>query len=520
MSTIEVAEPTKNKGGRPRKNPEPQQPLLSPQQLLKLEAELYRQDFYEFFQAAFEIVTGSAYDPMNYVEAICQELQVAGLHLAKGYERDKHYDINIPPRTGKSVLISTMFPVWLWLHNPRLKIASVSHGFDLASDLMADSARLMSSDWFQVRWGNLFKLTKNNTVTYANDKGGYRKAFGAESGILGINADLVLLDDILNSKQAASDAQRKTILELVRRDAFSRMPRKDVGLLINIQQRLHIEDFSGWLQRNLASEFRHIKLPAESLSADNVSPREWYAYYQNGLLADVAGRLSRKDLDIAKILVGSLGYAQMFLQEPVAPGGGMFKEEWFERQVLELDTWHTRLAGRTPEWQLFIDGAETDNPKNDPTCLLLCCKLDNQLFVREVRWVREEFAQLLKTLERYLKQKEAEGIPVRRVLVEGKSIGKQIISVMRASACTVPFLELSHKFGKEPKHVRANRAVPFVEAGKLWLLKDTQCQEAWNEKFIQEVTSFVNGKGKTHDDAVDTMAYAIQNATAARIGIH
>jgi predicted phage terminase large subunit-like protein len=462
---------------------------------------------------------------MWFIEKLCQELQVAGLRLAKKQKRDKHFNVNIPPRSGKSVLISIMYPVWLWLHNPKLKIVSITHGADLASDLLVDAGNLIKTEWFQSRWGNSFKLTTDNTEELVNSYGGKRKAYGTGSKILGITADLLLLDDIMDSKTAESEAYRKSVMSFVRRDAFSRLDNKSISLILNIQQRLHIEDFSGWLQRNKADQYVHIKLPAESTTADNVSPREWYAHYQDGLLADVPGRLSRVDLANTKIDVGSLAYAQMFLQEPVAPGGGLFQEEWFQGPQVRISyqDFLARTQGKRVEWQVFVDGAETVDVKNDPTSVMLCCKFENRLYIKDLVWLRKPINLLLSWLEEFLKRKEAQGTPVRRVMVEGKSNGKSIINMMNASTCPVPFVEISQKFTKDSKFSRANRAVPFVEARKLVLIDDTGVgpgEKAWIEPFVQEVTSFTNGKGKTHDDAVDTMAYAIQNATQAKIGYH
>jgi hypothetical protein len=228
---------------------------------------------------------------------------------------------------------------------------------------------------------------------------------------------------------------------------------KQVGLIINIQQRLHVEDLSGYLRSNMGEYWEVIKLPSEAKAPDDVLPNEWFYEYDNEynsdgelvgkLLADIKGKLSRKDLEFEKKRIGTLAYSQQHLQSPRAAEGGMFKTKWFDNQKLTWNEFQERVKGKYHEWQLFIDGAQTDNPERDPTCILLSCKIDNQLYILQVQNVHKRIMDLVGFLNTYIQELASKGIKVARALVEDKSIGLDLINIMQRSPQQVPFVALS-----------------------------------------------------------------------------
>ncbi|KUG07432.1 phage terminase large subunit [Solirubrum puertoriconensis] len=506
----------KNKGGRPRKVKPQVNPLAEdPDLLLNLQRVLYRKSYWEFFKAAFSYAEGQNFqEGAWYQRFLCDELQEVGLKLAQGLPRDRHLIVNIPPRSAKSYIFSVFFPVWLWLHNPSLRILTVTHTEGLAADLVSYSANIIKSGWFQRLYGQEFKLTTHNYAEIGNDKGGFRKAFGVNSdSITGNNADLVLCDDLMSSKMADSNAKREEAIQQFQKAIYTRLDNKQVGVIINIQQRLHVQDMTGFLLEKQPQRWRLIKLPSEAKSEHDVSPRDWFQYYDlddsrddgTRLIWDSPGRFSRDDLDEQKEMMGSRVYAQQHLQTPRDTEGGMFKADWMRPNIITQGEFEAKVNGRGLEWQLFVDGAETANPKNDATCYLLCARLDNQLFVKDVRWVRKEPADLVRDLVTYLRSYDLTTTPIRRCFIEKKSVGSSLLSLVKAQDVNTPVLPLDP--AGVSKAGRALKAVPFVEGGRLWLLKG-----AWNDEFIDEVTAFTDGTGKGHDDALDALVYAILNA--------
>src|SRR5689334_6272955 len=62
-------------------------------------------------------------------EAICEYLEaVAGGDI-------RRLIININPRSGKSILVSIMFPAWLWIRHPASRLVFASYSAALSIDL-------------------------------------------------------------------------------------------------------------------------------------------------------------------------------------------------------------------------------------------------------------------------------------------------------------------------------------------------------------------------------------------------
>lgn len=491
--------PTRKKG-RPKKAI-PAAIEIDNNLLLDINRDIYKANFYEFLVAAFPHINGDTYVPMAHVKLLCDELQGVGLRIAKRKERDKHLNINVPPRSLKSIIISVAFPVWLWLHKPNAQIITVTNSIRLAEKLSSGSKRIIKSEWFQELFGEEFKLVKDTDVEYTNNKNGARMSFGSGADIMGNSADLIILDDVMDADTAASTAERNKVLDKIRNSVFTRFSYRNIGTLINVQQRLHVEDVTGWFRANMAEYFKFIKLPSEASSERDVFPTEWHSIYENGLLCDKKGFFSREDLTLARALLGSKGYAQQHLQTPRASEGGMFKEEWFRNNIITEGAFKETLNNRPIEWQLFIDGAETASAKNDATCYLLACKLDSQVYIKEVVWVRKAFTDLVKHCVKYIQHSP---VRIARVIIEGKSVGKSLISQLKQDIANIPIVEIQP--GREHKAVRAESVTPYCEGNRVQLIKGS-----WNETFIDEVASFTNGK-TGHDDSVDVLVYAIKNA--------
>ena len=76
---------------------------------------------YEFFKAAWPYIEGN----MPYVDS--WHIKAIAEHLEAVYARQiKKLIINVPPRTGKTNLISVAFPAWVWIHNPSERFLTVS----------------------------------------------------------------------------------------------------------------------------------------------------------------------------------------------------------------------------------------------------------------------------------------------------------------------------------------------------------------------------------------------------------
>lgn len=133
------------------------------------EAEL---SLYEFHKQAWEILEPDPFIEGWYLEVLCE-------HLEALFKREiKNLIVNLPPRMGKSTLISVTAPAWRFIQNPEERFVYASHSQTLAHDLSIKCRRLILSEWYQLRWGHLFNLVgdQNTKGRFDNDKTGYRIA--------------------------------------------------------------------------------------------------------------------------------------------------------------------------------------------------------------------------------------------------------------------------------------------------------------------------------------------------------
>ena len=104
--------------------------------------------------------------------------------------------VNIPPRHGKSQLVSTYFPAWFLGRNPNKKVMMVSHTTDLAVDFGRKVRNIVMSDEFRTIFPATHIATDSKSAGRWNtNAGGEYYACGIGSSIAGRGADLLLVDD-------------------------------------------------------------------------------------------------------------------------------------------------------------------------------------------------------------------------------------------------------------------------------------------------------------------------------------
>ena len=133
---------------------------------------------YEFLRQSWHVIEGnSKFVDEWYLKEIADSLEDCY------YRKIKLLLINLPPRKGKTNLISIVFPVWAWIHNPEEKFICASYTNSLALKIADKSRSLIESNWFQSNWSDKFKLRRdqNSKSYFANNKTGCRMSTSAGS---------------------------------------------------------------------------------------------------------------------------------------------------------------------------------------------------------------------------------------------------------------------------------------------------------------------------------------------------
>lgn len=481
------------------------------------ESEAYTKSFRAFVEAAWPICEpGSPFMGGYHIDAITEHLQAC----AEG--KISKLLINVPPRHGKSTLVSVLFPAWMWTHTPTERMLFGSYALDLARSDSTRTRRIVQTDWWRERWPDVIltedQATKSN---FENMQTGRRQITSVGGPTTGLGGTILVMDDPLNAKDADSAVVRQNTINWIR-ESFSTRLNPGRQIQITVMQRLHANDPSGyylkeggWDELILPMEYEG---PRKPTSIGWVDPRQeigqilWEKRY--------AKDTGRKELEALKKTLGSVGVAGQLQQRPVPRGGSTFKDTW-------LRYWYDPdLCGGEPEPVCIPkpDGSAFEcpqkvRPRMDETSTLASWDLafkggeQNDYVVGEIwsRGVKDDRTSLyLLDLERgqwdfvetaaAIKRLGARAKPTY-TLVEEKANGSAIITSLKGEIpALIPIQPLG---GKES---RASGVAPMFEAGNIWIPHPKMPGYEWVQGYLDELLMFPRG---AHDDQVDATTQAL-----------
>jgi len=459
---------------------------------IQVDAEIYRQEFYEFAKAAFQVVEpGVDFVDNWHIQYLCDKLQEYAERVGNKQPRKKHLIINMPVRGMKSVIVSILYKVWTWVRFPHLFINNYSYSEDLLETFNRQVKLLISSEWFATHFSDLkLRSDSGSVMLFRNTVGGQMFSSTVRGQATGFGANISIIDDPQNPKMAKSEAENKAVQEWWSGTLSTRFrdPRTDIKIIV--MQRLTENDLTAYALRKNPDAYEVICIPAEE--TDDIRPEELRKFYKGGLYWEK--RFDKEFLADQKIELGSVDYASQFLQRPAPAEGLLFKSDWFK--TISKADFVELTKNQKPVWNFVIDPAETEKKDNDPSGILVYTYLNNNWYILKARNERKEFTKLIAFLKEYIPQFYT---PESRVYIEGKSSGKSLISQLKQETS---FNVIEVQPGKDSKYLRAESITPIVESGRVFLIEDS-----WNADFIHQLVTFPNG---AHDELVDCLTYCVK----------
>ncbi|MEJ8803143.1 phage terminase large subunit [Pontibacter sp. H249] len=457
---------------------------------IAVNAALCRESFYEFFRDFWDTIEAVELVPNWHIKFICDELQRVYETWAKGLPQDDVI-INVPPGSSKSTIVTQLFPAWLWVKDPSIRLISSSYAADLSIAHAVKTRDCLKSDKFQRYYPGLieFKKDSDGKSAFKNTKKGERFTTSTGGRVTGMHGDFIINDDPINPEEAESSNARKTANRFSGTTLSTRKTNKKRTVTIMVMQRLHESDPTGdWLKKK--KSVNHICLPGEL--SEHVKPERVRRYYVNGLM-DV-NRLDRAALDKLKEDLGSYGYAGQIGQTPTPDGGGKLKKAWFGK--ITWEEFQKRTLGKPVVWQFDADTAYTQDQKNDPSAFMASCYMEPILYIRDVQEAWLEFPELVKELPAFAMRNGYSN--QSKLHIEPKASGKSTVQTLKR--------ETSLNIVEAPapdsdKDSRVNAISPFVEAGRVVLIDGS-----WNDNFLGQCAAFPLA---AHDDMVDDLVQAI-----------
>lgn len=442
---------------------------------------LLRQDPVAHLQKSFNILQpGSSFSSNWHYEHLAWKLT----QVMRGQIR--RLIITVPPRSGKSMLASISWPLFVLGHDPTRRILAISHTEGLAREFSLSRRTLILDPAHQAIFPRL-QLTSQRPpdLELRTTDGGYIIAAGVGGAIHGMGADFAILDDPLKGLDAFSEARRRRVNEFYQQTLFGRLNDKQTAAIIIIMQRLHDDDLVGFVQG--LDDWEVVSLPAIAIedTVHELGPRPGDVYRRKAGEVLHEAREPRATLQEVRRAVGSLTFQTQYQQDPAPAGGHVIKRDWLrvydeppERREKTIVSWDTASTiSDTADWSVGTVWAA--NGLN----YYLLDVIREQLEAPELR------RRIIDVSEHW----EADA-----TLIEATELGRALATELRRSSQLSPILRRPLYDKRARLEVQAVR----FESGEVHLPREAP----WLGAYVSELLAFPTGK---HDDQVDSTSQAL-----------
>lgn len=422
-------------------------------------------------------------------------------------KRSPRLIITCPPRSGKSQIVSRMFPAYAFGRYPDLSIIAASYSSDLASRMNRDVQRIMDDDLYKELFPDTALYGKNIRTTakgsylrnsdifeIVNHEGVYRCA-GVGGGLTGMGSSIAIVDDAVKDRMSAdSPTIRQNIWDWYTSTLYTRLA--PGGGVIVMNTRWHADDLTGrLLEAERAGEGDHWKV----INFPAIAEQD--EYYQGKLMRKAGEALHPERYPLEQLLaikqaIGSRDWAALYQQHPVPDGGAIFKAEWLRFWLpKDLPNFDAMLTS----WDMtFKQGTD-----NDFVVGQVWGRSGARFFLLDQVRGRWGFTETLHQFQRLV----TKWPQVRRHLVEDKANGPAVIDTLRNSVAGIIPVEPDGS-----KAARAHAVTTYFEAGNVLIPHPSIA--SWIPDFITELTTFPSG---AHDDQVDSCTMALRDLTSQAV---
>jgi hypothetical protein len=239
----------------------------------------------------------------------------------------------MPPRHGKSELVSRWFPAWLMLNFPDWRVMLASYEASFASSwgkkardifefwasyigLRVDPSK-GASEWWEVQRRIANQQWRNT--------GGAMYSVGVGGGLTGKGGNVVIIDDpIKNAEESMSMTMRQKSFDWYLSTLSTRA--EPDGATIIVQTRWHDDDLSGRILKEasqIGEDWKVISLPALAGENDplnrNVGEALWPERYDEPTLRKTEEK------------IGPYWFSALYQQSPIPEGKSIFQPQWLGR---------------------------------------------------------------------------------------------------------------------------------------------------------------------------------------------
>ena len=404
--------------------------------------------------------------------------------------------LNLPPRSGKTTLAKYLVAYSLTT-NPKSNIIYTSYSQSLLSDIALSVQNILEHPIYKAMYPSTLRYEEEYTNPvddfwaeylkketgknlYSSKKiitrhggkvvfisiGGQITGQGAGCRNAKKFSGFLCLDDPNKPSDTYSQVMREKVVRYFEETLLSRLNNSNVPI-IEIQQRLHLEDLSGVLIKKY--NFDILKKPLLDKNGVCQLPSQY--------------TIER----IKELKVNNYSFQAQYMQEPIILGGSVIKREWFGYYNPTLSQTYKRIV-------ISADTAMTVKEKSDYTCLLVGgVTAQNKLHILEMVHAKFEYPELKQAvINLYNKYKEGE-TKCSAIYIENKASGIQLIQDFKKVGLPVCGIDVT-----KDKLTRVEEILEYLASG-LVLLPESESYGN-NPEFLAECEAFSRDMSHVHDD--------------------
>lgn len=422
--------------------------------------------------------------------------------------------VSMPPRAGKSTLLSQYTPLWLLRRHPEWEIVTASYDSALTT-VWARDIRYMIED--KPELGIALARDGGAGATWKTVEQGGMYATSVRGGMTGRGARVLIIDDpIKDFVEAHSLAYRRSLWDWWLSVAQTRL--EPPFLVLVVMTRWHEDDFVGRLlsedYEGDPKDWERVSLPAISDGPGDVLERPQGEPLYSPIIAETRSQALDRWDDVRRG-VGMYTFSAMYQQRPAPAKGAIFDTGWW--RFWTIDPEKATEDGKV----VLLDPGKLDH---GTWCDSWDASFKSSIndvggWVVGQRWVRSDanrymikqkrgrwsFTDTIRELEMWALTNDPLRSPygdrVHDRLIEERANGAAIIDTLRERISGLKPINPTVS-----KEARARAITPEIESGNVFLPHPSDPGNEWVADLLSELRNFPNDVA---DDQVDALTQAL-----------
>ena len=470
---------------------------------------LLERGFEVWFRYMFRVIEGTPFtvDPIHPdLFQACQDIYNLVI---------KRLCLNLPPRSAKTTLMAYLVAFAI-TNNPKCNIIYTSYSQALLGEISTRVMNILEHPAYKAMYPHKVVLqaeatspvddfweeyrleeTKGKTNIYNTKRiqtyaGGICLFASIGSQITGYGCGIrngkgftgaLIIDDANKPADMRSQLMREKVLRYYEETLLSRLNNSDVPI-VNVQQRLHVEDLSGLLIKKY--NFELLKKPLLDENGVCQIPTQY------------------NEARIKEIQTNNYMFETQYQQNAIILGGQVIKRDYFryypvkeyhyKRILIAADT--AMKVKEYNDYSVFIAGGITH---------------DNKLHVLDMvrgKWEAPDLEKVAVEFWNKFKRDPQTGVTCNGLYVEDKASGIGLIQSLKAKY-GIPVIGVK---ADTDKLTKVENVLPYIESGNV-LLPESETY-GFVPDLLNECEAFSRDDSHLHDDIVDALVYLIQEALA------